>query len=540
MKDAEIYDAIVIGGGPAGLTAALFLSRAKYRTLVIQRDAQGGQIAITDEIVNYPGVLTASGRQLTETMREQALNFGAEFLLANVTSIEANGDIKRVHTDRGDYKSFGLLIATGANPRTVGFDGESKFKGHGVAYCATCDGEFFTDKDIFVVGGGFAAAEESVFLTKYARSVTILVRGNDFTCAKATADAAKNHPKIKVLTNTDITGVSGDEHGITRVTCNINGKAKVFEAKQGENYGVFVFIGYSPSTDIVKDIVELDPSGYIITDRNQKTNVLGVYAAGDVCVKNLRQVATAIGDGAIAATELEKHAAAMQKQTGIIPTPPQSKREKREVTEQTAQAESSTDSIFDENTVSQLVSVFSKCENPLTLKIYLDNSDKSHELEAYVTELQKLSDKISIEKVTDENKRMPCVEVYKNGKYTGLAFHGVPGGHEFTSFVLGLYNASGPGQSITDADAKRIAALKPTDIKLFVSLSCTMCPETVVAAQHIAALNSGITAEAYDIALYPDIKEEYKIMSVPCILIDGKRQVFGKKNLTQLLDELAQ
>ena len=250
-------------------------------------------------------------------MRSQAESFGAEFLLAQVTELLVDGDIKTVKTDKGEFSCFGILIATGAHPRMIGFPGESEFKGHGVAYCATCDGEFFTDKEVFVVGGGFAAAEESVFLTRYASHVTILVRGDDFTCAPTAAQAAKNHPKITVLTNTEVVEASGKDFLQKLVyKNNKTGEQTVFEP-QNDTFGIFVFAGYEPETALVKDKVNIDESGYIITDRAQKTNLDGVYAAGDVCQKNLRQVVTAVGDGATAATELEKHAAAMQSKTNI-------------------------------------------------------------------------------------------------------------------------------------------------------------------------------------------------------------------------------
>ena len=198
----KLYDVIVIGGGPAGLTAALYLARAKYRVLVLEKEQFGGQITITHEVVNYPGIGKASGKEITETMRSQGEFFGAEFLLAEATHLEVEGDIKTVKTDKGDFYCLGILIATGAHPRAIGFKGEAEHKGRGVAYCATCDGEFFTGKEIFVVGGGYAAAEESVFLTKFARHVTILMRGDDFTCAAAVAEPAKKHKNITILTNT--------------------------------------------------------------------------------------------------------------------------------------------------------------------------------------------------------------------------------------------------------------------------------------------------------------------------------------------------
>ena len=177
MEMEQLYDVIVIGGGPAGLTAALYLARARYRVLVVEKEHFGGQITITNEIVNYPGVAKTSGRELTDTMRQQAEGFGAEFLLAEVTAFELDGDVKTVKTGRGEYRCFGVLLATGAHPRMIGFPGEAEFRGRGIAYCATCDGEFFTGKEVFVIGGGFAAAEESVFLTRYARHRTDSRRG---------------------------------------------------------------------------------------------------------------------------------------------------------------------------------------------------------------------------------------------------------------------------------------------------------------------------------------------------------------------------
>jgi thioredoxin reductase (NADPH) len=210
QENENLYDVIVIGGGPAGLTAALYLARARYRTLVVEKDRFGGQITITAEVVNYPGVERISGADLTESMRRQAQSFGAEFLLAEAESLDSQGMVKTVKTSRGTFRCFGILLASGAQPRMIGFKGEKEFKGRGVAYCATCDGEFFTGLDIIVAGGGFAAAEEAVFLTRYARRVTVLVRGEDFSCAKAAADAARSHEKITVLANTELEEVAGD------------------------------------------------------------------------------------------------------------------------------------------------------------------------------------------------------------------------------------------------------------------------------------------------------------------------------------------
>ena len=494
MSNENFYDVVVIGGGPAGLTAALYLARACYRVLVIEKEKFGGQITITDEVVNYPGVMKTSGKELTQAMQKQAEHFGAEFLLGDVVSLkkaeEASGaEIWETTTDKGSYKSFGILLATGAHPRMIGFPGEAKFRGHGVAYCATCDGEFFRGKEIFVVGGGFAAAEESVFLTKYASHVTILIRGNDFSCAEAVAEAAKNHPKITVLTNTEVV--------------------------------------------------------YVETDRTQKTSCPGIYAAGDVCQKNLRQVVTAVGDGATAATELEKYAAAMQGKTGIHPEKP-IKKEAEVHKESPAGKETegkSSAGIFSQDIINQLNVVFSRMEGNLQLDLHLDSRPVSQELKGYMTELEKYTDKLTVQEAdsaSDSAALLPFVEVLTaSGEKTGLAFHGVPGGHEFTSFILGLYNAAGPGQPLDPAIRERILAIDhKVHMQILVSLSCTMCPDLVVAAQRIASLNLLVTAEVYDIAHFPDLKEKYNVMSVPCLIINQDQVTFGKKNIPQLLELL--
>ena len=207
---ASFYDAIVIGGGPAGLTAGLYLARACYRVLILEKDKFGGQITITAEVVNYPGAEPMSGEALTERMRLQAEQFGAEFMLAEVQSLREEDGFYRVSTAKGDFLTHGVILATCAHPRMIGFPGEAEYKGHGVAYCATCDGEFFTGREVFVVGGGFAAAEEAVFLTKYASHVTILIREPDFTCAAKVAEPAKQHEKITVKYDTEVEEVSGD------------------------------------------------------------------------------------------------------------------------------------------------------------------------------------------------------------------------------------------------------------------------------------------------------------------------------------------
>ena len=533
----NLYDVIIIGGGPAGLTAALYLARAKYRTLVLEKEKFGGQITITHEVVNYPGVFRATGEELTKTMRRQAQVFGAEFKLAEVEGLELSGDVKTVKTSQGDLKAFGVLLATGAHPRMVGFRGEADFRGRGVAYCATCDGEFFTGKEVFVVGGGFAAAEEAVFLTKYARHVHILVRRDDFSCARSAADAAKNHPKITVHFNTVVEEVMGDDTlRSIRYRNTKTGEITEYRDPQGDNIGVFVFAGYAPATKLVEGLAQLNDQGYVVTDRNMKTNIDGLYAAGDVCEKQLRQVVTAVADGAIAATELEKYAASLQAKTGLhpqIPVPAPRQEEKPAPGPKAAEG-----ALFDEAMLQQLNTVFSRMGSKLTLKLSLDDRSVSAELKGYMEELVKLTDKLSLQEEAGEEA--PCVRVYReDGSYSGLAFHGVPGGHEFTSFVLGLYNAAGPGQSLDGDIRSAIAGIGRKDLKVLVSLSCTMCPELVTAAQRIAAENENVTAEVYDLNHFPALRNKYKVMSVPCLVVnDGETITFGKKNIRQLVELL--
>ena len=543
MDNKNLYDVAIIGGGPAGLTAALYLARACYRVIVLEKEKFGGQITITSEVVNYPGIEITDGKTLTEKMRVQAQNFGAEFKLAEVTSINMDNDVKEIETTKGKIQCLGVLLATGAHPRMIGFEGEAEYKGHGVAYCATCDGEFFTGKDIFVIGGGFAAAEESVFLTKYAKHVTILVREEDFTCAKATADETKANKDITVLYNKEVVRVEGD--GVLRsITWKdlVSGEETTHKVED-DTFGVFVFAGYEPETSLVKGLAEIDERGYIITDKSQMTTREGLFAAGDVCIKPLRQVVTAVGDGALAATELEKYVVKMHKKTGLVPEQPvrEGSATSHNITPASVKpaTEDNGNALFTSDMLAQLNAVFGKMESKLVLSLGLDSRDSSNELKHYMEELAKLTDKLSVRLEEDvDEKEAPYVKVCKeDGSYSGLAFHGIPGGHEFTSFILGLYNVAGPGQQIEDDIKSKIEAVdKETKIKLMVSLTCTMCPDLVVAAQRIASLNPKVSTEVYDLNHFPDLRDKYQIMSVPCMVINDGKPNFGKKDISQVLD----
>ncbi|AKV55778.1 thioredoxin reductase [Bifidobacterium actinocoloniiforme DSM 22766] len=574
MNQEDLYDAVIIGGGPAGLAAGLYLARARYRTLILEKGDFGGQITITAEVVNYPGVANTDGRQLTETMRQQAQRFGAEFMSAEATGLDVDGDVKTVHTTRGDIKTFGILIATGATPRKLGFAGEEEYAGRGVAYCATCDGEFFSGREVLVVGGGFAAAEESVFLTKYASKVTLLVREPDFTCDAAVAADAKANPGIEIRYNTELLGVSAGKGGLVeaRIKDNKTGQESTWTAADGGSFGVFVFAGYVPQTSLVRGVVELDQRDYIVTHGNLETSVPGVYAAGDLREKNLRQVITATADGAVAAVEMERYASEMSEKTGLLPPRPNdSPYEKEEAAAARSASEEGTSpapaasgkvsegkasGFFNDAIRQQLAVVFGKMGQPLTLELTLDSTDLSKELEGFIGELVALSSgkldsrvaersDASYDPAADMPLARPYVEICRRSAtgdpvHSGLGFHGVPSGHEFNSFVLALYNVAGPGQSL-DADTQaRIEAISaPIDVMLLVSLTCTMCPTTVLSSQRIASDNPKVRAQAYDVARFPELKDQYGVMSVPCIVVNnGGEQIveFGKKSVPEMLD----
>ncbi len=548
----QFYDSIVIGGGPAGLTAAIYLARAKYRVLVIEKEKIGGQITITSEVVNYPGVLRTDGNHLTENMRKQAEYFGAEFKLAEVKSVELGKDIKSIVTDKGTFRAPGVVIATGASPRKIGFQGEMEFRGRGVAYCATCDGEFFSGKDVFVIGGGFAAAEEAVFLTKYAKKVRVIVREKAFACASSVAEEVLAHPDIEVHFEAEIKEAGGNGR-LEYAVFEEKGNIWRYEPEDHEGFGIFVFAGYEPVSALFRSQLELTEGGYLVTDINQKTSLDGVYGAGDICMKNLRQVVTAVSDGAVAATSLEKHISAMYEKLHL---------EKQEVkmnkdalgadsgerdTKSQDSSEDAQGGFLSSGVKRQLMPVLEKLEKNIMLEFCLDDSGISREVEGFANEMKELSPKIHCtfrrKKETSEAEgkvEYPSIRLCgEDGQYLGTSFHGVPGGHEFNSFVIALYNAAGPGQSVAPETLERIRKIREKHhIQVVVSLSCTMCPELVMAVQRIAIESGEITADIYDMAHFPELKDRYQIMSVPCMIVDEKNVHFGKKGIDGVLDLL--
>ncbi|GAA0235032.1 thioredoxin-disulfide reductase [Metaclostridioides mangenotii] len=306
----NVYDLVIIGAGPAGLSAGLYGSRAKLNTLIIEKDKTGGQIVITHEVANYPGsVREATGPSLVARMVEQCDEFGAKRVKDTIESVELDGEIKVLKGQKDEYKAKAVIIATGASPRKMGCPGEKELTGKGVSYCATCDADFFEDFEVFVVGGGDSALEEAMYLTKFARKVTVVHRRQGFRCAKSVLEKAQANPKIEFLLDTVVEEVKGDGLLESIVFKNkITGEThEYFADEEDGTMGLFVFVGLISQTDVFKGKVNMNEQGYIITDQDMKTDIEGVFAAGDVREKSLRQVVTATGDGSIAAVVAEKY-----------------------------------------------------------------------------------------------------------------------------------------------------------------------------------------------------------------------------------------
>ena len=310
MEMEKIYDVIIVGSGPAGLSAGLYAARAKMTTLILEKDRTGGQIAGTDEVANYPGSIEdATGPSLVARMVEQAEAFGAERQRADVTSLSLQDSIKIVHTSKGDYQAKSIILAMGARPRLLGVENEKALTGKGVSYCATCDGEFFTDLDVIVFGGGDTALEEAIFITRFAKKVTIVHRRDAFRAAKSIVEKAEKNPKIDFIMNSGAKRIIGDGmvQGVEIENFVTGECTEIFADPNDGLMGLFVFVGYIPETEIVKGVVNLDQTGYIVTDELMQTGIPGVFAAGDIRAKTLRQVVTATADGAIAAVQAEKY-----------------------------------------------------------------------------------------------------------------------------------------------------------------------------------------------------------------------------------------
>lgn len=309
---SKVYDVIILGAGPAGLTAGLYAGRARLSTLIIEKGQDGGQIAMTDEIENYPGQMVEgeSGQSLIARMAQQAQKFGAERVSDLIQRVELQGEVKKLVGAKGEYLAKTVIVAAGAFPKPIGCKNEGKFLGKGISFCATCDGSFFEDFEVYVVGGGDSAVEEALFLTKFARKVTIIHRRSELRAAKSIQEKAFANPKIAFMWDTVVDEVCGDELMDSMIVKNVKtGELTRIEADPDDGiFGLFGFIGYNPNSALLEGQVELN-NGYIVTDEEMRTNIPGVFAAGDIRVKSLRQVITAAADGAIAAVQCEKYLA---------------------------------------------------------------------------------------------------------------------------------------------------------------------------------------------------------------------------------------
>ena len=307
----KIYDVIILGAGPAGLAAGLYAGRARLDTLVIEKGKDGGQIAITDEIENYPGQMVdekESGPSLIARMTKQVEKFGAARVSDTITSVELEGDVKVLKSAKNEYRAKVVIVATGAFPKPIGCENEATFMGKGISFCATCDASFFEDFEVFVVGGGDSAVEEAMYLTKFARKVTIIHRRDELRAAKSIQEKAFKNPKLHFMWDSVVQSVDGDELLSKMVVKNVKtGELTTVEADPDDGlFGLFGFIGYNPNSKLFEGMLDME-GGYIKTDENMHTNIPGVFAAGDIRVKSLRQVVTAAADGAIAAMQAEKY-----------------------------------------------------------------------------------------------------------------------------------------------------------------------------------------------------------------------------------------
>ena len=299
-----MYDTIVIGAGPAGMTAALYAARSNLKVALLERGIYGGQMNNTAEIENYPGYARISGPELAEKMFEPLENLGVEHLFGQVEKIEDHGDYKKIITEDEVFETKTVILAPGANHRHLGVPGEEEYNSRGVSYCAVCDGAFFRDEDLLVVGGGDSAVEEAIFLTRFAKSVTIVHRRDQLRAQKLLQERAFANEKISFIWDSVVKEIKGDDRRVTSVVFE---NVKTGQSSESDFGGVFVYVGLDPVSDFVKDLGICDEAGWIVTDQHMKTAIDGIYAIGDVRQKDLRQITTAVGDGAVAGQEVYKY-----------------------------------------------------------------------------------------------------------------------------------------------------------------------------------------------------------------------------------------
>jgi len=307
MSENDVLDLIIVGAGPAGLSAAIYAQRALLNTIVLEQEAVGGQVILTSEVDNYPGVPHTDGFTLVDAMKAQAEDLGATIVMENVLRIERNEDETFSVTVPGKvYQAKAVIVAGGATPRHAGFAGEEEFGGKGVSYCATCDGMFYRGKQVFVIGGGNSAAEEALFLTRFASKVVVVVRKDHLRAQASVGKELAENPKVEVRYLTSITKVNGDGM-ITEVTLRNNETGEETVESFDNNVGVFVFVGRVPASALIGELAELDGNGYVVAGEDMSTSTPGLFVAGDVRQKSLRQIVTAAADGAIAATSVSAY-----------------------------------------------------------------------------------------------------------------------------------------------------------------------------------------------------------------------------------------
>lgn len=545
MADQHLYDLIIVGVGPAGLSAGLYAGRAMLDTLILEGETVGGQVTTTSVVYNYPAVEKVDGTKLMNQLQKQVTDFGVQIQHDQIDAYSLKPEVKILTGKSGqEYRARSVIIATGAHPRKVGFDGEDQFRGRGVAYCSTCDGELFTGLQIFVVGGGYAAAEEADYLSRFGKHVTVLVRSDHFKCPPAMTAKLIDNPKVSIEYNTEIKSVSGDDYvSSATLVNNQTGKETIYHVDPGDNtFGIFVYVGTEPATQNLKGVLDLDSNGYIKTSVDGATNINGVFAAGDVIVKSLRQIITAAADGAQAATTAE-HYVTSQKQAAGIPITP--------VTNNTSASSpvgQTTDLNNEESVVphqgnwltsditNQLQPIFARLTSDITFEVDTNNTYLSQQLLGFINEFADLNDHFNVISKVGQGNYLPMLKILDaDGRDTGLHYAGIPTGHELNSLVLGVYNVAGPGQTIDPAMVTRIKQLPAAQIRIGVSLTCHFCPDVVAACQHIAALNPQITATMIDLQHFPELRKSKKIMSVPATMINHSPVIFGSQTLEQLV-----
>ena len=397
--------------------------------------------------------------------------------------------------------------------------------------------------DVFVIGAGFAAAEEAIFLTRFARKVTVIAREPEFTCAKSIADKVLAHPKIEVKFNTEIIEATGDiQLRQAKFINNVTKEITEFKAAEGESFGIFVFVGYAPQSKLFQNHIEIDKFGFIPTNEDMMTNIPGIFAAGDIRPKKLRQVVTAVSDGAEAAFNIEKYAAELREKLNLV-------KEENHI-EKTSKVEEKESEFLDSHLKEQLSEIVKKFDNPIELVVIKNGDKKSLEMEGIVKEIASVSDKLKfssynlgdnpqLEEKIKLNRAPVIALLDKEGNYSGIKYATIPGGHELNSFILAMYNVAGPGQKIGEDTLSKIFNIKnPIDIKIGISLSCTKCPDTVQAAQRIAVENSNIQIEVIDVFSFKEFKDKYDIMSVPAMVINDEKVYFGSKSIEEILNLL--